>query len=263
MTFPFSSFPTCTVPRRSISYHNQTILDRTQVISIFLFSLIFSLVSITHVSGETIKDTSINETFDLDPEIIKNSPVIQEWIREIPDVGAKIRHQPSFPTLFRWGYSQFPSNNHAGGFFIGVEDIFLANTPLTFSANYSSDLSDNPRGERLSVGGSLQYYLLPLGNYVNIAPLVGYKYIATNGYHSDGVNVGVKLKFALSPQGAADISLIQSFVAPTTDDEVGITEIRAGYAINENIRLSSGISWQNSIKQEDSQLRLGLEFIFK
>lgn len=227
--------------------------------SIFLLSLfIFS----SPVSGETIEKLPNDETFDVDPDIINNSPVIQEWIKEIPDVGAKIRHQPSFPTLFRWGYSQFPSNNHSGGFFVGVEDVFLGNTPLTFSADYTTDLSDNPKGERLSLGASLQYYILPLGNYINIAPVVGYKYIATNGYHSDGVNVGVKVKFALSPQGAADISLIQSFVAPTSDNEVGVTEIRAGYAINEHLRLSSGISWENSVQQEDSQLNIGFEWIW-
>lgn len=228
--------------------------------SIFLLSL---LISSSPVSGETVNNVTTNNTFDVEPDVINNSPVIQEWIKEIPDVGAKIRHQPSFPTLFRWGYSQFPSNHHSGGFFVGVEDIFFGNTPLTFSADYTTDLSNNPRGERLSVGGSLQYYLLPLGNYVNIAPVVGYKYIATNGYYSDGVNVGVKVKFALSPQGAADVSLIQSFVAPTSENEVGVTEIRAGYAINKHLRLSSGISWQNSVKQEDSQLNIGFEWIWK
>ena len=232
-------------------------------VSVFFVSLIFSFAFCSRVLGETVEDVSNHETFDLDPNIIKNSPVIQEWIKEIPDVGAKIRHQPSFPTLFRWGYTQFPSNNHGGGFFVAVEDVFLGKTPLTFSADYSTDLIDNPQGERLSAGGSLQYYLLPLGNYINIATVIGYKYIDTNGYHSDGVNVGVKVKLALSPQGAADVSLIQSFVAPTGNNEVGITEIKAGYAINKNLRLSSGISWQNSVKQEDSQLNIGLEWIWK
>lgn len=229
----------------------------------FFFCLIFSLGGFSRVLAQTIEETSADEAFELDQDVIKNSPIIQEWIKKIPDVGAKIRHQPSFPTLFRWGYSQFPSNNHSGGFFIGVEDVFVGNTPLTFSADYTTDLSDHPKGKRLSVGGTFQYYVLPLGSYVNIAPMMGYKYIATNGYHSDGINVGVKVKLALSPQGAADISLMQSFVAPTSDNEVGITEIRAGYAINKHLRLSSGISWQNSVKQEDSQVNIGLEWIWK
>lgn len=231
--------------------------------SLFGFSLVFSLISFSPVFGETARDISTGEAFDIDPDLIENSPIIQEWMREIPDVGEKIRNQPSFPTLFRWGYSQFPSNHHSGGFFLGVEDVFIGNTPLTFSADYTTDLSDNPQGERVSIGGTLQYYLLPLGSYINVAPVVGYKYIATNGYHSDGVNVGVKVKFALSPQGAADISFIQSFIAPTGDNEVGLIEIRAGYAINKHLRLSSGISWQNSVKQEDSQLNIGLEWIWK
>lgn len=229
----------------------------------FFFSLILSFCSFSPVFAETAESVSSSEAFDLDPHIIQDSPIIQKWIKEIPDVEEKIRHTPSFPTLFRWGYSQFPSNNQSGGFFLGVEDIFIGNTPLTFSADYATDLSHNPQGERTSVGGTLQYYLLPLGSYVNIAPVIGYKYIATNGYHSDGVNVGVKVKLAFSPQGAADVSLIQSFIAPTGDNEVGLTEIRAGYAINRHLRLSSGVSWQNSVKQEDSQVTIGLEWIWK
>ncbi|MTF37579.1 hypothetical protein VKI21_10085 [Cyanobacterium aponinum UTEX 3222] len=227
---------------------------------VFVLTLVFYSLSISQVCGETVGDSS---NLDVDPSLIENSPVIQKWIKEIPDVSDEIRNQPSFPTLFRIGYSQFPSNHHSGGVYFGIEDLFVGDTPLTFSADYSSDLSNNSQGQRLSVGSTVQYYLLPLGSYINIAPVVGYRYIETNGYHSDGVNVGVKVKLAFSPQGAADISLIQSFIAPTSNDEVGVTEIKAGYAINKHLRLSSGISWQNSIKQEDSQLNIGLEWILK
>ncbi|WP_330203704.1 hypothetical protein [Cyanobacterium sp. Dongsha4] len=251
-----------------IKYSNYDLIKYIQVfvnirflsLPICFVTFVFYLLSISQVYGETVGESS---NLDVDPNLIENSPVIQKWIKEIPDVSDEIRNQPSFPTLFRVGYSQFPSNNNSGGVYVGIEDLFVGDTPLTFSANYSSDLSNNSQGQRVSIGSTIQYYLLPLGGYINIAPVVGYRYIETNGYHSDGVNVGVKVKFAFSPQGAADISLIQSFIAPTSNDEVGVTEIKAGYAINKHLRLSSGISWQNSIKQEDSQLNIGLEWILK
>ncbi|BAQ59942.1 hypothetical protein GM3708_348 [Geminocystis sp. NIES-3708] len=235
------------------------------LIPLFLFTIfsVFNPWVITSVTAESINITEKSQEFDLDPSIIENSPVIQQWIKEIPDVADKIVHEPSFRTRYRFGYSQFPSNNNSGGFFIGVEDVFIGNTPLTFSANYNSDLSNssNPKNERLSVGGNVQYYVFPLGNYVNFAPMIGYKYMETNGYNTGGVNLGFKMAFALSPQGAADIFFTQSFVSPSSNDEVGITQINVGYAITKNLRLSTEIGWQNSIKQKDSQVSVGFEWM--
>lgn len=201
--------------------------------------------------------------FDLEPSIIENSPVIREWMQKIPDVSHKITHQPSFRTRYRLGYSEFPSNRNSGGIFVGVEDIFIGNTPLTFSAKYSQDLSNSshPQFDRLSVGANLQYYLLPLGSYVNIAPVLGYRYMETAGYNTGGVNVGVRLGLIFSPQGAGDIFITQSFVSPTGNEEVGITEINMGYAITKNLRLATEIGWQNSIKQNDSQISVGFEWM--
>ncbi len=231
----------------------------------FLFILlsVINTMTITAVVAETVNVPEKSQEFDLDPSIIENSPVIQQWIQEIPDISSKILHQPSFRTRYRFGYSQFPSNNDSGGIFVGAEDIFIGNTPLTFSANYSSDLSNSshPKSHRLSVGANVQYYLLPLGNYVNIAPMVGYKYIETSGYNTGGVNVGLRVAFALSPQGAADIFFSQSFISPSSNDEVGITQINVGYAVTKNLRLSTEIAWQNSIKQNDSQVSVGFEWM--
>ena len=42
---------------------------------------------------------------------------------------------------------------------------------------------------------------------------------------------------------------------------MGITEVRAGYAVTKNVRLSAGIGWQNSIANNDSQVNIGLEWI--
>ena len=217
----------------------------------------------SRIIAQTIDVDEASQKLDVEPDLIENSPTIQQWIKEIPDISKEIRYQPSFPTLIRFGYSQFPSNNQSGGVFIGLEDLFLGNTPLTLSAEYSTNFNgnSNSKNNRLSVGGNLRYYLLPLGNYVNIAPSLGYKYIETGNYQTDGINVGLKLIFALSPQGAADISLSQNFIAPTSSEEVGITEVKAGYALTKKIRLTAGIAWQNSIENTDSQVNIGLEWM--
>ena len=221
------------------------------------------LVGDNEVLAQSLDASEKSQELDIDPEIIENSPVIREWIKEIPDVSSQIRNQPSFRTLIRFGYSLFPSNNDAGGVYIGIEDVFLGNSPFTISGEYVTSLNDDSssRNDRLAVGGNLKYYLLPLGNYINIAPLIGYKSIETNDYQTDGLNVGIKVILALSPQGAADISFSQNFISPTSSEEVGITEVRAGYALSKYIRLSAGVAWQNSIKNTDSQFNIGLEWM--
>lgn len=236
--------------------------------NLFSFFLLFlisflSLFGNDSVVAQSFDTSEGSQELDLDPAIIENSPVIQKWIEEIPDISSEIRHQAVFRTLVRLGYSQFPSNHNAGGFFIGVEDVFLGNTPMTLSGEYTTSLNDDSRSgnDRLAVGGNLKYYLLPLGSYINIAPVIGYKAIETGDYQTDGLDVGIKIIFAISPQGAADISLSQNFISPTSSEEVGITEIRAGYALNKDIRLSAGMAWQNSLKNSDSQINLGLEWM--
>jgi hypothetical protein len=215
------------------------------------------------VLAQSLDASEKSQELDIDPQIIEDSPVIREWIEEIPDISSQIRNQPSFRTLIRFGYSQFPSNSDAGGVYIGIEDVFLGNSHFTVSGEYITSVNDDSSSgnDRLAVGGNLKYYLLPLGNYINIAPVIGYKSIETKDYQTDGLNVGIKVILALSPQGAADISLSQNFISPTSSEEVGITEIRAGYALTKDIRLSAGIAWQNSIKNDDSQINIGLEWM--
>ncbi len=107
----------------------------------------------------------------------------------------------------------------------------------------------------------MHYYLLPLGSYINLAPVIGYRYIETEGYHADGINVGVRLGLIFSPYGGGDIFVTQNFVSPTGSNEIGITEISVGYAITEKIRLSTEIEWQNSRQKADSQVGIGLEWM--
>jgi hypothetical protein len=194
---------------------------------------------------------------DLSPEIIEGSPVLQRWLRQVPNVSDDIRNDSSFRTRLRLGYSQFPSTGQAGGFNVGVEDVFVGRTGLTVSGDYQRSFN----GQRESYGADVRYYVLPLGSYVNVAPQVGYRNLTTGKFSTDGVNVGARLMLALSRTGAADVSVTQSFVSPGSSEEVGITTLSFGYAVTRNLRLSTDIQKQNSKEEKDSRVGIVLEWM--
>lgn len=205
-----------------------------------------------------VQSAADNDTdLDLAPEIIEESPLLQRWLEEIPDVLEEIRQDPSFRTRFRLGYSQFLAGDDEGGFNVGVEDIFLGRTGLTISGDYQASFD----GDRASGGGSLNYYLLPLGSYINIAPLLGYRYLEIDDFASDGVSVGAKLTLALSRTGAADIVFTQSFISPGGDEEVGISTLSLGYAFSSDWRLSTDLQQQNSKEEKDKRVGIALEWM--
>lgn len=197
------------------------------------------------------------QELDLSPEIIEHSPVLQRWLKKVPNVLDEIRHDPSFRTRVRVGYSQFPSTGQAAGFNVGVEDVFIGSTGLTVSGDYQRSFN----GKRESYGTDVRYYVLPLGSYVNFAPQVGYRNLTTGNFSTDGVNVGARLMLALSRTGAADVSLTQSFVSPGSRDEVGITTLSFGYAVTHNLRVSTDIQKQNSREEKDSRVGIVLEWM--
>ncbi|MCA2643060.1 MAG: hypothetical protein IM504_24110 [Microcystis sp. M038S2] len=194
---------------------------------------------------------------DLDPKIRQESPVLERWLEKIPDIAEDIRNDPSFRTRIRLGYAQFPSSDNSSGVILGVEDVFFGQTSLTLSGDYQTAFN----GNRTAIGANLQYYLLPLGDYVNLAPMVGYRYIQTGNYSTDGLNLGLKLKLALSRTGAADITVSQSFISPGGANEVGLTTLSVGYAITSNLRLAADIQAQNSRARKDSSLGILLEWL--
>lgn len=195
---------------------------------------------------------------DLEPELINTSPVLQRWLQQVPNVMADIKHDRSFRTRLRLGYSQFPSTDDASGWQVGIEDMFIDRTGLTLSADYQASFN----GKRESWGADLRYYVLPLGGYVNLAPVVGYRSLETSQYATDGVNVGVRLLFVPSRTGAADISLTQSWVSPGSEDEVGLTTLSVGYALTRNLRLSTDFQKQKSRYRKDSRLGIAAEWMF-
>ncbi|MGP1382264.1 MAG: hypothetical protein ACTS2F_01825 [Thainema sp.] len=201
--------------------------------------------------------TSPVDAFDLDPDIYENSPVLQEWLADPPDIADEIRHDPSFRTRLKFGCVQFPSTNQASGFNLGIEDVFIGRTGLTVSADYQAAFDR----DRTSYGADLHYFVRPLGRYINVAPLVGYRYLETDDYTEEGLNVGIRLMLALSRTGAADISLSQSWVDVGTSQEVGLTSISVGYALTQHLRLSADIQKQNSTHGRDSMVGIGLEWL--
>ena len=209
-------------------------------------------------TNREIPTDSENNPLDLPENIIQESPTLQRWLKEVPDILEDIKHDPSFRTRIRLGFITFPSTDNAAGINLGVEDIFIERTGLTISADYQSAFN----GDRNAVGTDLHYFLLPLGNYFNFAPFVGYRYVQSNDFNTDGVHLGLRLMLSLSRTGAGDISLSQSFISPGGNEEVGITSLSIGYAVLPQIRLSTDLEWQNSIENNDSRAGINLEWLF-
>lgn len=207
-----------------------------------------STVALTPSSGRAI---------DLRPEVIEQSPLLQRWLQQVPDVTSEITYSPSFRTRLRLGYSQFPSTNQALGINLGIEDVFLGRSGFTISGDYYTTFD----GQRQGWGADLHYYLRPLGSYVNISPVVGYRHVDTPLYSTDGLNVGLRLMVVLSRGGGADFSLTQSWLAPGSDREIGIFNFSAGYALTSTLRLSADLQQQNARQRQDSRAAIVLEWM--
>jgi hypothetical protein len=198
------------------------------------------------------------DSLDLSPEIMETSPVLQRWQKQVPNLLEEIKNDPSFRTRIRLGYNQFPSSNNTSGLGIGIEDLFIGKSNLTLSGDYETSFSNRQSG-----GVNANYYLLPLGSYLNIAPVMGYRYIQTHDYHTQGINVGAKIMLALSRSGAADLAFSQNFISPGSDNEVGISTLTVGYALTKNLRISTDLQQQNSRAQKDNRVGLYLEWMLR
>jgi hypothetical protein len=206
---------------------------------------------------QSLAQSTPNNSIDISPEIINGSPVLQKWLKGIPDVLNDMKTEPSFRTRVKVGYSQYPSTNQAGGVHVAVDDVFFGRSGLSASANYNSSST----GNRTAYGADLQYYLLALGNYLNVTPLVGFRHLETDKYNRDGLNLGVKLMIVPARGGGADIALSQSWVGFGSATETGLTTISVGYALTENFRLSTDIQQQNAKENYDSRIGFGVEWM--
>ncbi len=209
----------------------------------------------TEVAAQNIPAATPPPRIDIDPEIIRNSPVLQRWLQKIPDVGAEIQNDPSFRTRFRLGYSQYPANNQAGGFDVGISDLLIDRSGWALNANWNSQAKFN------SYGADINYYVLPLGGYINLSPVVGYRHLESTTYNRDGLNLGIKLLLVPARGGGGDIALQQSWVGLGSSEEVGISTLTAGYALTNQLRISGEIQFQNARESKDSRVGIGLEWM--
>ncbi|HEY9907042.1 MAG TPA: hypothetical protein V6D18_05465 [Thermosynechococcaceae cyanobacterium] len=210
----------------------------------------------------TAQDSLPNSTIDLDPQLLQSSPVLQRWRDRVPNIQDEIQRDPSFRTRVRVGYSQFRSNKsgksgESGGWNVGVEEVLLDRSGFTLSADYQATF--NRKQE--SWGADLRYYVGPLGSSVNLAPVVGYRYLETDRYAARGINVGARLLLVPSRTGAAEISLTQTWVSPGSAEEVSLTGLSFGYAVTRNLRLSTDIQRQRSRDRRDDRFGIGLEWM--
>ena len=200
---------------------------------------------------------SAPNSIDLSPELLNSSPVLQKWLKGIPNVMDDINNDPSFRTRVKIGYSQYPSTGQSGGFHLAIDDVFLGRSGLSASANYDATFN----GNRSAYGADAQYYLLPLGGYINITPLVGFRHLQTDKYNRDGLNLGLKLMLIPSRGGGADIALSQSWVGLGSSTETGLTTLSLGYALTNHLRLSTDIQQQNARESYDSRVGVGVEWM--
>jgi hypothetical protein len=193
---------------------------------------------------------------DIDPEILKSSPVLQRWLQKIPDVGADIQNDPSFRTRIKVGYSQYPASGQSGGWDASINEVFVGRSGLVLNADYHSRFSGQS-----TYGVDANYYVLPLGGYFNVAPVVGYRRIESDRYQREGVNLGVKAILVPSRGGGGDVTLQQTWVKIGTPEEVGISSLSTGYALTNQLRVSGEIQLQNSRESQESRVGIGLEWM--
>jgi hypothetical protein len=191
----------------------------------------------------------------LERKFIEGSPVLRRWLNSPPDLLEDIRENPSFNSKLQVSLT---SRDRQLGIEVGAEDIFLGKTAFTLNGAYQRDFD----GKAENINLNLRYYLLPLGSYFNLAPLIGYRSqaIAESSLIS-GLDLGFQGILALSPL-SADLRLAQTWTSLGSNSEISTTRLSASYALSTQLRLASSIQWQRSPLRADSRVGIGLEWAF-
>lgn len=243
---------------RGLTFDRPAGYSRAMKYQVLCYSVALTLLASTAAQANKLpviaQDTSA--PFNLSPEVVEQSPVLQRWLESVPNVQEDIRNDPSFVTRLQAGYTIYPSSDGTGGFIVGVEDLFIGQTPLTVSADYQQ----NFRGDRTAYGASLHYYFLPLGSYFNVSPILGYRHADSGSdYSIDGAHVGIRARLVPSRTGIADFTVDQSWVVGDSET-LTITQLNVGYALTQNLRLSTDIEWQGTPNEGDSRVGINLEW---
>ncbi len=217
-------------------------------------------VPIEAALAEPTSNEQLDRELELEPGTVDSSPVLEEWLQHTPDVLSAIRNEPSFPSRLQLSYALFPSSRDERGLAIGIEDVFIGSLPVTVNADYVANFDGNDN-DREAYGAHLRYYVLPLGGYVNVAPIVGYRHVEAVDYSESGVQVGFQVKVIPSRGGGADFAYTQTWVSPTEDDAVMITQLEFGYGLTDRLRLATDVEWQFAPGATDSRLGIGLEWM--
>lgn len=226
----------------------------------FILVIIGCLFPVKAALADSPSNQQLDTELELPPGTVDSSPVLQEWLKTTPDVLNTIQNEPSFPSRLQMSYALFPSSRDERGLAIGVEDVFVGGLPVTVNADYATNF-DGEDTNREAYGAHLRYYLLPLGGYVNVAPILGYRHVEAVDYSESGLQVGFQVKLIPSRGGGADFAYTQSWVSPTEDDAVMITQLEFGYGLTEQLRLATDIEWQFAPGATDSRLGIGLEWM--
>lgn len=197
--------------------------------------------------------TAMATPIDVDRQIMESSPVLRRWLMNPPDLLQDIYDAPNFATKIQLG---LVSRDNSLGLDVGIQDVFVGNSPVTLSGSYQTLFPSAESSYELQG----RYYLFPLGSYFNVAPQIGYRQVRTITNRSiEGVEVGLQGILVLSPR-SADLRLSHGFTNIGTDSELSVTALSASYALTRQLWLNSKIEWRRSSLQSDSRVGIQLEF---
>lgn len=189
---------------------------------------------------------------EIDRQVIESSPVLQRWLEQPPNLLEDIYNIPSFNTKLRVGIT---SRDNSLGVEAGVEDLFVGRSPLTISGSYQTEFS----GRESELQANIRYYVLPLGSYWNISPIVGYRqFNQLDRPQISGLDLGLQGILVLSPH-SSDLRLSHTFTSPSGNLEMSTTTLSSSYSITNNLRLGTKIEWRRSPLIYDSRVGFLLE----
>jgi hypothetical protein len=209
----------------------------------------FSLSSAAYSNPRAYRQA---DELEIDRQIIERSQVLRRWLEKPPDLLEDIYNTPSFNKKLRIGLT---SRNNSLGIEAGFEDFFVGQSPLTLSGSYQTEFS----GRESELQANFRYYLLPLGSYWNISPIVGYRqFNQLDRPQISGLDVGLLGILVLSPH-SSDLRLSHTFTSPNGNLEMSTTVLSTSYALTNNLRLGTKIEWRRSPLIYDSRVGFLLE----